>query len=327
MKLSALLWVATSLTAMAATEEQINKHFPVQPGGQLVVDVDFGSINISTNGTNEVVIDVSRKVSRSNKDDEQSFLKNAPVEITQEGNKVSVRCHAKTKLEHWFSWSFWGGNRTEAKYTITLPSQFNARATTAGGSINVRDLTGEVTVQTSGGSLEFARVQGPVDGSTSGGGIQAENCQGTLRINTSGGSLRINGGGGSLTGNTSGGSVTVKKYQGPAVVHTSGGGLNIENVGGTIDGSTSGGSIHAVLLSPLPGSVSLETSGGSVTVSLPEKAAFNVDAQTSAGSVVNELSMTTVDKKESSELRGAVNGGGQPVRLRTSAGSIHVKKL
>jgi len=41
------------LAVSAETEEQINKRFAVQPGGKLVVDVDFGSIDISANASSE----------------------------------------------------------------------------------------------------------------------------------------------------------------------------------------------------------------------------------------------------------------------------------
>ena len=58
MKLSCLVLMVGSLAACAETEEQINKRFAVQPGGKLVVDVDFGSIDVNTNATSEVIVDV-----------------------------------------------------------------------------------------------------------------------------------------------------------------------------------------------------------------------------------------------------------------------------
>jgi hypothetical protein len=42
MKLTLFLLLFAALTAVAATEEQPNRNFSVQPGGKLVVDVDFG---------------------------------------------------------------------------------------------------------------------------------------------------------------------------------------------------------------------------------------------------------------------------------------------
>jgi hypothetical protein len=38
--------------ASGATEEKLETKFTVQPGGTLVVDVELGSINVSTNAAN-----------------------------------------------------------------------------------------------------------------------------------------------------------------------------------------------------------------------------------------------------------------------------------
>ena len=50
MKLTAFLLLVSARAAFAATEEQINTNFNVAPGGTLVVNVDFGSITVGTNG-------------------------------------------------------------------------------------------------------------------------------------------------------------------------------------------------------------------------------------------------------------------------------------
>lgn len=325
MKLTLLLLALTSCAALAATEEQTNQTFQVSPGGTLVVDVDFGSIDISTNSTDAVAVNVWRKVTRGSAEKEQKFLSENPVVFVQEGNTITVRCRPKVKeMFHWFS-GF--RNRNEAKYTIQVPARFNARLNTSGGGIAASDLTGEVKADTSGGGLRFARLHGPLNGDTSGGGIRVTDCEGPIKIHTSGGGIEVTGGSGSLDGDTSGGAITVRTFQGPVSMHTSGGGITVENVAGKVKGDTSGGSIHAVLLSPLPGDVSLSTSGGGVTVKVPADAAFNLDAETLGGGVSCDLPVTVQGKLESNRLKGPVNGGGPLLRLGTSGGGIHVQKL
>ncbi len=322
MKLSLVLLLVSSLVAVAATEEQLNKRFSVQPGGKLVVDVDFGSIDVTTHATDEVVVDVWRKITRKNKAAEEAFLQDHPVTFSQDGNTVTVRSRRKGVG----GWSSSGRSRTEAKYTITVPTQFNAQLKTSGGGIAVSDLAGEVKANTSGGGLRFAHVRGPLDGDTSGGGIHMTDCEGKLKIHTSGGGIDVRGGSGSLNGHTSGGSVTVKAFKGDAHVGTSGGGLMIENVIGKVEGSTSGGSVSAVLPSPLLDDVNLSTSGGGVTVAVPGDAAFDLDASTSAGRVSSDLPVMVVGEVARHGLKGTVNGGGKFVVLRSTAGSIRLKK-
>lgn len=195
------------VAARAETVENLEKTIAVKPGGQLVVDVDFGAIEITTQATDQVSIHVTRNISRGAKADEEAFLKNRPVTISQDGDTVTIRSKAASKD----SWSWKGRQRIEGRYVIAVPAKFNAHAKTSGGSIAVREVDGEV------------------------------------KVNTSGGDIRVNGGGGTLDGNTSGGSVTVKSFHGPVTVNTSGGSVRIEDVAGAIQGSTSGGSISASL--------------------------------------------------------------------------------
>jgi DUF4097 and DUF4098 domain-containing protein YvlB len=118
----------------------------------------------------------------------------------------------------------------------------------------------------------------------------------------------------------------VKNFNGPAHVGSSGGGINIENVTGKIDASTTGGSVAAKFSSPLSEEVKLGTSGGGVTLRVPESSAFDLDASTSGGSVNCELPVAVTGKVAHNHMKGPVNVGGKPVVLRTSGGSIHVKK-
>jgi len=323
MKLSLVLLLATALTACAESEEKITKRFTVQPGGTIVVDVDFGSIDVSTNAANEVVVDVLRRVSRASQAEEEAFLADRPVTITPEGNEVTITSRAQAPGNR----SSHGKQRTEAKYTITVPAQFNAQLKTAGGAVAVSDLTGDVKADSKGGSLQFTRLHGVLDGGTAGGNILIADCEGAQQVKTSGGGINLSGGKGSFDGKTSGGSVNVKDFQGAVQVKTSGGGINVINVAGKVDGKTSGGGITARFASPLSDEVNLVTSGGGVTISVSENSAFDLDASTAAGSVSSELSVDSTGKPSRNHLKGPVNGGGKPVVLRTSAGSIHVRKL
>ena len=322
MKQTLILLLASCLVAIGETAEQLHKSFSAQSGGNLVVDVDFGSIDISTHASSEVTVDVDRKVKRSSKADEEAFLQDHPVSFSQDGNTITVSSHSKTKSKNW-----WRRNqRTEARYTISVPATFNAQLKTAGGSVAVTGLTGDVKAGTSGGGFRFEHLHGALDAQTSGGGIHIADCTGPLKVRTSGGGIDVTGGSGSLDGKTSGGPVTVRDFGGPARVESSGGGLTIENVSGKVDGTTSGGSISARFSSPLSDEVKLETSGGGVTLRVPDNSAFNLDASTSGGSVASDLPVTVTGKTEHSRLKGPVNGGGKPVYLRTSGGSIHIER-
>ena len=325
MKLTSTLLLLTSCAALAATEEQIKTNFNVSPGGSLVVDVDFGSVDVTTNTTDKVSVDVWRKVTRKDKADEEQFIRDNPVQFLHDGDTVTVRCRQKLEQRRWFHWGL-NGNRIEGKFIIHVPARFNASLDVSGGAIAVSDLTGKVGADTSGGGLKFTRLHGPLKADTSGGGAHVIDCEGEIKIDTSGGGIELTGGGGSLKSESSGGGVTVKDFRGPVSVESSGGGVTVENVGGKLRAETSGGPIHAVLPSPIPGDVSLESSGGGVTVTVPGDAAFNLNAEASGGGVSCDLPITIQGKMKHDELKGAVNGGGPTLKLESSGGGVHVKK-
>jgi hypothetical protein len=322
---ASLLFLMGASAALATTEEQVHKSFAVQPGGTLVIEVDFGSIQVSTNATSQAVVDVSRKVKRKNKSDEEAFLKENPVQMSLDGNTLTVKQHGPNGASRFTFWN--RGNTTEAKYTVTVPARFKAQLRTGGGGIEVMDLTGDVRAHTGGGGLNMARLQGVLNGDTGGGGIRVSDCEGTIKLNTGGGGLHASGGSGSLDLRTGGGGVSAKRFDGSARLDTGGGDLTVENVTGEVNGSTGGGSVHAVLPSEIAGDVKLSTGGGGITVSIPETAAFNLDAKTSGGHVTTELPVTVVGKLDPGRLEGPVKGGGKAVVLRSGGGGIHIKKL
>ena len=293
------------MAASAATEEKLNQRYAVQPGGTVVVDVDFGAINVSTNATSEVVVDVWRKITRKSKADEEAFLRDHPVTFTHDGNTVSVQSRGKTR---WLG-SIGKHNSNEATYTITVPSRFSARLKTGGGGVEVAGLTGEVQADTGGG------------------GVKAGACDGAITLRTGGGGVEVGRSAGTLDCSTGGGSVTVKDFQGPAHARTGGGGLTLERVQGTLDGSTGGGGINAVLPFELSGEVKLSTGGGGIRVSAPPTVAFDLDAKTGGGGVSTDFPVAVVGKVELGRLQGPVNGGGKIVQLRTGGGGIHLRKL
>src|SRR5262249_1489429 len=106
------------LAAQAPTEEQNNKKFSVKHRGTVGVVSEFGGIEVGTNATSEVIVDVWRKVGRNSKSAEEKFLKDNPVNLSQDGDTVTISSKSKGKS----NWSFIGRNSNEAKYKITVPA-------------------------------------------------------------------------------------------------------------------------------------------------------------------------------------------------------------
>jgi len=317
----ALLLAVTASAAFALSEERLNQTLDVTSGGKLVVDVGFGTIEIAPGVDNQVKIEAERKIETSDEAKEKQFLSNSPIVVSKEGNTViiSARCS-----EEKGSWTWTGNTRMDARYTVRVPKNFNLDLKTGGGTVSAKEITGEVKISTSGGKLKLAQLRGPVDARTSGGSIKIEDCQGTLGVKTSGGEIRSEAGSGSLDARTSGGSIVVRDFKGDTTVKTSGGQLTFANIGGKVIGHTSGGSISAALTSPIAGEVELTSSAGSIDLTIPADAALTLEADASNGTVSNSLPIVATHT-ERDELRGAMNGGGKSVILRSSVGSISLR--
>src|SRR5262245_23338637 len=303
-----LFLVACTLVA-GDVEDKLTQSYQVKPGGKLAVHADRGSIEVKTAGGDQVAIEVLRKVSGESRARGEEVLKNHEVKFSQDGDTVQV--HAEMNEGWTRSWRDKGRN-LQVRFVISVPKKFNVDLKTSGGSIKVADLTGQARSQTSGGSLHFGQIEGPIFGRTSGGGINVAGCKGEVDVKTSGGSIHLGEVDGDTTAQTSGGSLTVKHVSGKTVVKTSGGSIDVSEVKGSLEAITSGGSITANIAEQPSGDCRLQTSGGSIKVSLSDKVAVDVDAKTSGGGVRTELPVASVVQGEHKPnvLQGKINGGG-----------------
>lgn len=312
-----------SFSASAATEENIHETRDAKPGGTIVVEVDFGSIEVLPGENDKVVLEAHRKIEASSKDKEEEYLKAAPIQVTTEGDKVIVRATRRHESLGSQIWNLMGHHSTEGRYSIRVPAAFSADLDTAGGDITANGLTGRVKADTSGGNLDFESIHGDIHADTSGGGIKLAKCDGKAHLDTSGGHIEVTDGRGNLDADTSGGNVTVMNLAGDAKVDSSGGKLRLANISGKLYAETSGGAISAILPATVSNDIHLETSAGAITVMTPPNASLTIDAETGAGSVRSDLPMSNV-RSDDDSLKATLNGGGTKLVLRSGAGAIEI---
>ncbi|NVK88290.1 MAG: DUF4097 family beta strand repeat protein [Gammaproteobacteria bacterium] len=303
-------WVSVLLLvtgiSVANADQTIEKSFPVTPGSLLKVATDTGSIQVSTH--NKSVIEVKAEIDGFEADDfSVSFLPEGGG-LTVTGNKRSTD---------------WGWGSKRVKFSFVVPKTFDLTLDTSGGSINIDDLIGTVKVRTSGGSLSFGKIQGDIEGRTSGGSIEVSGSKGNVRVHTSGGSLTLGDIEGDLHGRTSGGSIRLGTVTGKADVATSGGSIRIENAGGEIKARTSGGSVDVYFTQQPQGDSEISTSGGSITARLDKSIAVNLYAR---GRKVYSDFPVNGETEAKYKLRGPINGGGPELELQTSSGSVYIRE-
>jgi hypothetical protein len=276
------------LSEIASAEEWLEEHIPVEPGGTLYVDLDRGSVEVGSHDAPEVHIQASARGWSAGM-------------VLFSVEKVGGDVQLDGSVDHWMP-VLLGRPRIEVRCMV--PRDFNVEVETGSGRVQVERVAGRVWVSSRGSRVTLREVGGPAS------------------LRTSGGSIRVDGLGNDLRAKTSGGSVKLEGIEGDVEARTSGGTIEVRDVLGQCDAYTSGGSIRARFVDEPWGH--LETSGGSISVECDGGRGFDLDARTSGGSVKSRLQLDDGARVERNEVRGSVNGGGPPLVLRTSGGSIKI---
>lgn len=123
------------------------------------------------------------------------------------------------------------------------------------------------------------------------------------------------------------GSIRLSDVTGKHELDTTNGKIEVSRCAGSLDASTTNGSITAELQQVAKGQpLSFSTTNGRIEVAVPANLAVDVDAGTTNGSIHSDLPVTTT-KIGSNSLRGSINGGGTPLRMRTTNGGISIRSL
>jgi Putative adhesin len=301
------LGAALALPAMlqAKITRTVEKTFTVQPGGTLKVETQGGDIKVLTGPGNEVKVTATERINASSEAKADELLKQLELTIEQQGDNVT----AKAKFADGAGWH--GGNwpPVNVSFSIIVPARYNVDLNTSGGDIGVASINGRARLRTSGGNLKLERVDGEVDGGTSGGDINLQEGTANVKLNTSGGNIHVDRAGGEADLSTSGGDIVINSVQ------------------GRVKAGTSGGGVTASIAGALKGDCKLTTSGGTVTVTVDKAAAFDLKAHTSGGDVEAAGLTITIEKGGigKSSLAGKVNGGGPQLYLGSSGGDIRIR--
>jgi DUF4097 and DUF4098 domain-containing protein YvlB len=306
--------------AAKAEQDLITKTFSVKPGGTLTINVDRGSIHVTTSDSDKVDLKITRELKHSSASGAKKIFEQHKIEITSADNEVKIEA-AHPQRNSIFNTSF---NRLRVDYTIAIPTKFDINLKTAGGNIEVADLEGKAAVHTSGGDLRLGNIKGHLKAYTSGGQISLKKTEGDADIHTSGGDLNLGEIDGNLVAHTSGGHITLDKSKGAVDASTSGGNILVKNAYGPVIAHTSGGNVSAQLNTQPKAECSLKTSGGDVDVQLAANLALDLNARTSGGSVHSDF--PGVSNKEKTKLTARINGGGPDLVLETSGGNVNIRK-
>jgi TonB family protein len=219
-------------------------------------------------------------------------------------------------------------------------------AFTAGGHINAGNIAGDAHLHSGGGHIRAGQIHGRADLETDGGNITIGQAGSFVAVRTGGGQIDFGEVRGSVRAQTGGGGIRIMYVSGPLEVESSAGSICLTRVAGTVRAATAGGTIRAWINPDVPsspgGTVHLAgfsqlTSGkGDIVVFLPRNLAADIDATVESGGEHKidadpalALTVQQTPGAHGSSLHAAakLNGGGPPLKLRTSSGTIRLQFL
>jgi len=315
---TALMLAASSY---ATDKEIITKTLAANSGGKLVMKVDRGSIRVKAVDSGQVDIKIAREVRRASANAAREIYSAHKVEIAQQGDTITITSAGKPKGFRWFSNPF---NKLQVEYTVAIPSRFNLDLQTAGGNIDLPDLTGTVRAWTSSGNVVAGAINGSVELETAGGDVTLGSATGKTHLRSSGGNIKVYDAEAEMTAMTSGGNIAVERARGSLHAETSGGHITVTEALGPVSAQTSGGNVSASFLQTPSGGCKLSTSGGHVALTLPGPAAVNLRAKTSGGTIQSDFPGNTDNSR--SKFVAHLNGGGPEILLETSGGNIKIHR-
>jgi len=285
--------------------------------GDLDVLTSGGGITVEGHDGNKVEVQAfvrkNGKVMAASDDVMKTLEDGFDMRIEKSGSTVYAHAKRKGNKMPW--------KRMSISFHVKAPHDIASKLRTSGGSIKISDLNGDQNLHTSGGSIHIDDIDGDVEAKTSGGSINIEDVDGELQAHTSGGSINIEGAVGNVEGRTSGGRIKLENVEGKRIdVRTSGGSIHIDGSAKFLKASTSGGSIEANV-NGLSEELHLSTSGGSIRAKVPSDMGMDLDLK--ANRVNADLKNFSGTAKKDF-VQGEMNGGGMPVVMRTSGGSINI---
>ena len=181
-----------------------------------------------------------------------------------------------------------GGIYENFTVDVTLPQAVTLSVRSGDGAVDCEPLQGRFTFVTGDGPVRAHGLKGDCDVSTGDGRVILDDIDGRLRARTGDGHMTASG-----------------RFDA----------LDLSTGDGRVDATARTGS-------KLAAGWSLETGDGSVTLRVPHDIAALLDARTKDGHINVQLPIMAQGRFRGHELVGELNGGGAPLRIRTSDGSI-----
>ncbi len=232
------------------------------------------------------------------------------IDIKHSGNLLDI----SVRNQNNYNWR----DRYEVSFEIYTPVHTSCNLKSSDGDIRLSGLKANQKCKTSDGDILIKKISGSVDLHTSDGDINGYGIIGDVEMETSDGDIDVEGLEGSIQIITSDGDISIMDAMGAISANTSDGDIAAQDCSGSMIASTSDGDIHCNFLK-ITNELSFVTSDGDINIKVPKGIGLNVKLK---GETLKTTLADFSGKTEEHHIEGKVNGGGIPIKLITSDGTV-----
>ena len=297
----------------------ITKTFEMNEPGTLNARSSGGGIEVKGGDQHEVTVQVfirkNGRVLSPSDPSVRDILEDFELDIEKNGSVVTATVERKM--------NFGFLKNVGISLTILTPREMSCNVSSSGGGLRISNVKGTHDFSSSGGGVKLGNLAGTTKAGSSGGGVHVTNQNGDVRLNSSGGGVTLEEAHGRVYAHSSGGGVHLENIHGDVEAGSSGGGVSVTGEAGYVKAKSSGGSVR-VNIGRLSKELYLESSGGGVDAVIRDGGNLGLDLDLSSGKVNIDLRNFS-GKSEKDRVKGTMNGGGIPVYMRASGGSVNVR--
>jgi DUF4097 and DUF4098 domain-containing protein YvlB len=314
MKRATLVLLILFFLSEGARPDTIEREFKAAMGKKLELDLKTGG-TIDITGWDKELVDINIRLSgRDARDSKVDF------EETSAGVRVSSYRTGHSR-----------NHSTDMRFEIKVPKKFDIEIESSGGGISIANVEGTMRGRTMGGRLDLTKLKGYVDLKTMGGEINVTNSDLDGEVKTNGGRVLIQDVTGDLRGSSLGGQMirkNVTNRRGDSTkdevhISTMGGDIDVDDAPLGADVQTMGGNISIRSVSKF---VKAKTMGGAIEIGQANGA---VNVTTMGGniqidSVDGTVQATTMAGDINITMVGDPEKGDRSVKLKSMSGDVEL---
>lgn len=287
-------------------EEKFEKTVSLAKDGRVTLSNISGDVEVKTWGQGQVKIDAMKVSKASSLSKAQENAKKVTIEVSEGADAVRIETrYPEGKFR-------WGGDslNVSVHYKLWIPEM---------ASLKVKSVSGDISAEKVGGTLELGAVSGDIDVTKAGRGAECSSVSGDVRLVEITGDVHLKSVSGEIDVEQVKGSVEAESVSGKIL-------LKGVSMAKTVKAKTVSGDIR-YLGGILPeGRCTLKTHSGDIEVEIPVDSGFDFEAQTFSGDIRSDFQLEVTGKFSPREIRGVVNKGGASLSLSTFSGDIKLRK-